>query len=84
MPNGAKQGQAGSNGAKKGQKKASRGQTWSKGPTGPNVAKWAHIGLIFLHARIFLKSHVLQPRLSDKNWPSYGDIVIFWNIIGAH
>ena len=49
VPNGAKQGQTGPNGVKRGQKSALRGQTWPKGPTEPNEAKWGHMW----HARIF-------------------------------
>ena len=72
VPNGAKQGQTGPNGVKRGQKgpkKASRGQMWPKGPTGPNEAKWAHIGLIFcMHAYFYeiKKSYLATQALRQK------------------
>ena len=51
-----------------------------------NRTKRGQTGLIFACTNIFMrgKNHVLQPRPSDKNWPSYGDFVIFWDIIGHH
>ena len=57
VPNDAKQSQTGPNGVKRGKtrpKRALQGKTWPKGPNGPNEAKWGQMGLIFLHARIFL------------------------------
>ena len=62
--NGAKQGETGRNGAERGE-------------TGRNGAKQGQMGLLFGCRNIFMrwKYHVLQARLSDKNWRKYGDFV---------
>ena len=57
VPNGAKQGQTGPHGVKRGQKgpkRAYRAKSGQKGQTGPNEAKWGHMGLIFcMHAYFY-------------------------------
>ena len=75
VPNGAKQGQTGPNGVKRGQKwpkSAVWGQTWPKGPTGPNEAKWGHMGLIFcMHTYFYeikkscLATQALRQKLAE-------------------
>ena len=75
VPNGAKQGQTGPNGVKRGKKlpkSALWGQTWPKGPTGPNEANWGHMGLIFcMHTYFYeikkscLATQALRQKLAE-------------------
>ena len=57
VPNGAKWCKTGSNGVKRGQKGPKRAygaKSGQKGQTGPNEAKWGHMGLIFcMHAYFY-------------------------------
>ena len=54
VPNRVKRGHTGSNRAKKGPKRAYGAKRGQKGQTGPNEAKWGHIGLIFcMHAYFY-------------------------------
>ena len=78
VPTGAKQGQTGPNGVKRGQKwpkSVLQGQTWPKGPTGPNKAKWGHMGLIFCMHTYF------QAKIGQA---SYGDFVDSKILIKLH
>ena len=53
------------------------------GEMGSNGAKWGkRCKLVPNGAK--RGQNVLNLRSSDKNQPSYGDFVIFWNIIGPH
>ena len=78
-----KQGQAGTRRTKQAQGEVK----WEQGQMGQNRAKWGQTGpneANFFACRHFLmrgKYYVLQPRHSDKNRPSYGDIVYFWILI---
>ena len=77
VPNGAKQGQTGPNGVKRGQKwpkSVLQGQTWPKGPTGPNKAKWGHMGLIFcMHAYFY---EISNPSSKTKIGQAMGILLI--------
>ena len=89
VPNDAKQSQTGPNGVKRGKtrpKRALRGQTWPKGPNGPNEVKWGQMGLFFcMHAYFYeIKKSCLATQALRLNWPSYGKIVIFLDVIGPH
>ena len=62
------------NGVKRGQKvpkSAVWGQTWPKGPTGPNEAKWGHMGLICMQAyfyeikKSYLATQALRLKLAE-------------------
>ena len=76
-PNRTKLDQMGPNGSNR----AKWGPRGQKGHTGLKRAIRGQMGLIFCMHKYF---YVRKPRPSDKNWPSYGDIVIFLDIVGPH
>ena len=82
-PNGIKRGQTRPNRAKQGQTRPNENK---RSQEGAKMAKWGQTGLIFcMHAYFYeIKNHVLQPRPSDKNWPSYGNFVDSKILIGLH
>ena len=84
-PSRAEQGQAGPSVVKRAQigpsvvKQAKAGPNRAKpGPNGAERAQTGPNGINFLHAGIFLwEEKIMQPRLSDKNWHSYGGFCWF-------
>ena len=84
-PSGTKQDQIGPNGAKWGQTGSNRAKWGKWGKIGPNGAKQGQTGSIgadCMHEYFYERKKLCLATQALSKWPSYGDFLIFWNIIG--